>query len=202
MAGALEHVRILENENFHNIVISVKSTDVPMMVRANRMLHDKVDYPLHLGVTEAGTLYRGTIKSAVGIGALLLDGIGDTIRVSLTDDPVKEVKAAKEILSSVGLQQYGPVLVSCPTCGRTQVNLIEMAQEVEKRLEKFKSLSVWQSWGVQSMVLEKQERQILELPEARGQDCSFARKVIRSVPEPELIDALMEEIEKYENEGE
>lgn len=99
VAGALEHVRILENENFHNIVISVKSTDVPMMVRANRMLHDKVDYPLHLGVTEAGTLYRGTIKSAVGIGALLLDGIGDTIRVSLTDDPVKEVKAAKEILS-------------------------------------------------------------------------------------------------------
>ena len=134
VAGALEHVRILENENFHNIVISVKSTDVPMMVRANRMLHDKVDYPLHLGVTEAGMLYRGTIKSAVGIGALLLDGIGDTIRVSLTDDPVKEVKAAKEILSSVGLQQYGPVLVSCPTCGRTQVNLIEMAQEVEKRL--------------------------------------------------------------------
>lgn len=175
MAGALEHVRILENENFRDIIISVKSTDVPMMVKANRMLHDKVDYPLHLGVTEAGTLYRGTIKSAVGIGALLLDGIGDTIRVSLTDDPVKEVKAAKEILSSVGLQQYGPVLVSCPTCGRTQVNLIEMAQEVEKRLEKFKSLSVWQSWGVRSMALEKQERQILELPEARGRDCSFAR---------------------------
>lgn len=175
MAGALEHVRILENENFHNIVISVKSTDVPMMVRANRMLHDKVDYPLHLGVTEAGTLYRGTIKSAVGIGALLLDGIGDTIRVSLTDDPVKEVKAAKEILSSVGLQQYGRVLVSCPTCGRTQVNLIEMAQEVEKRLEKFKKPVRVAVMGCAVTILEKQERQILELPEARGQDCSFAR---------------------------
>ena len=135
VAGALEHVRVLENENFHNIVISVKSTDVPMMVKANRMLHDKVDYPLHLGVTEAGTLYRGTIKSAVGIGALLLDGIGDTIRVSLTDDPVKEVKAAKEILSSVGLQQYGPVLVSCPTCGRTRIDLIGLANKVEKALE-------------------------------------------------------------------
>ncbi len=139
VAGALEHVRILENENFHNIVISVKSTDVPMMVKANRMLHDKVDYPLHLGVTEAGTLYRGTIKSAVGIGALLLDGIGDTIRVSLTDDPVKEVKAAKEILEFRGTSAVWAGSCFLPHLrGRTQVNLIEMAQEVEKRLEKFK----------------------------------------------------------------
>ena len=135
VAGAMEHVKILEEENFHDIVISVKSTDVPMMVKANRLLHEKVNYPLHLGVTEAGTLYRGTIKSAIGIGSLLLDGIGDTIRVSLTDDPLKEVKAAKEILSSVGMQQYGPVLVSCPTCGRTQVDLIHMAQEVRENPE-------------------------------------------------------------------
>ena len=203
VAGALEHVRILENENFHNIVISVKSTDVPMMVKANRMLHDKVDYPLHLGVTEAGTLYRGTIKSAVGIGALLLDGIGDTIRVSLTDDPVKEVKAAKEILSSVGLQQYGPVLVSCPTCGRTQVNLIEMAQEVEKRLEKFKkSVRVAvMGWAVNGPG-EAREADF-GIAGGKGAGLLFRKgKVIRSVPETELIDALMEEIEKYENEGE
>ena len=203
VAGALEHVRILENENFHNIVISVKSTDVPMMVRANRMLHDKVDYPLHLGVTEAGTLYRGTIKSAVGIGALLLDGIGDTIRVSLTDDPVKEVKAAKEILSSVGLQQYGPVLVSCPTCGRTQVNLIEMAQEVEKRLEKFKKPVRVAVMGCAVNGPGEAREADFGIAGGKGAGLLFRKgKVIRSVPEPELIDALMEEIEKYENEGE
>lgn len=107
MEGALRHVRILEEENFRDIVISVKSSDVPMMVRANRILAEQTEYPLHLGVTEAGTEYRGTVKSAIGIGALLLDGIGDTIRVSLTDDPLKEVRAAKEILSSLGIQQYG-----------------------------------------------------------------------------------------------
>lgn len=203
VAGALEHVRILENENFHNIVISVKSTDVPMMVRANRMLHDKVDYPLHLGVTEAGTLYRGTIKSAVGIGALLLDGIGDTIRVSLTDDPVKEVKAAKEILSSVGFQQYGPVLVSCPTCGRTQVNLIEMAQEVEKRLEKFKKSVRVAVMGCAVNGPGEAREADFGIAGGKGAGLLFRKgKVIRSVPETELIDALMEEIEKYENEGE
>ena len=203
VAGALEHVRILENENFHNIVISVKSTDVPMMVRANRMLHDKVDYPLHLGVTEAGTLYRGTIKSAVGIGALLLDGIGDTIRVSLTDDPVKEVKAAKEILSSVGLQQYGPVLFSCPTCGRTQVNLIEMAQEVEKRLEKFKKPVRVAVMGCAVNGPGEAREADFGIAGGKGAGLLFRKgKVIRSVPETELIDALMEEIEKYENEGE
>ena len=185
VAGALEHVRILENENFHNIVISVKSTDVPMMVRANRMLHDKVDYPLHLGVTEAGTLYRGTIKSAVGIGALLLDGIGDTI------------------LSSVGLQQYGPVLVSCPTCGRTQVNLIEMAQEVEKRLEKFKKPVRVAVMGCAVNGPGEAREADFGIAGGKGAGLLFRKgKVIRSVPEPELIDALMEEIEKYENEGE
>lgn len=137
--GALTHVRILEQEGFRDIVISVKSSDVPMMVKANRILADKVEYPLHLGVTEAGTLYRGTVKSAIGIGSLLLDGIGDTVRVSLTDDPLKEVRAAKEILSSVGIQQYGPVLISCPTCGRTQVNLINMAKEVEEKIKDSKT---------------------------------------------------------------
>ena len=134
--GALTHVRILEQEGFRDIVISVKSSDVPMMVKANRILADKVEYPLHLGVTEAGTLYRGTVKSAIGIGSLLLDGIGDTVRVSLTDDPLKEVRAAKEILSSVGIQQYGPVLISCPTCGRTQVNLIRYGQRSGRKDQK------------------------------------------------------------------
>lgn len=131
-----------------------------MMVKANRLLHEEVNYPLHLGVTEAGTLYRGTIKSAIGIGSLLLDGIGDTIRVSLTDDPLKEVKAAREILSSVGIQQYGPVLVSCPTCGRTQVDLIHMAQEVEEKSRNSRNLSVWLSWAAPSTVREKPGKRI------------------------------------------
>lgn len=137
-----------------------------MMVKANRILADKVEYPLHLGVTEAGTLYRGTVKSAIGIGSLLLDGIGDTVRISLTDDPLKEVRAAKEILSSVGIQQYGPVLISCPTCGRTQVNLIDMAKEVEENIKRFKNLLKSQSWDVPLTAREKQEKLISELQAA------------------------------------
>ena len=202
VAAALEHVKILEEESFYDIVISVKSTDVPMMVKANRMLHEKVSYPLHLGVTEAGTLYRGTIKSSVGIGALLLDGIGDTIRVSLTDDPLKEVKAAKEILSSAGLQQYGPVLISCPTCGRTQVNLIEMAQEVESRLEGLKKPIRVAVMGCAVNGPGEAREADFGIAGGKGTGLLFRKgKVIRSVPESELIDALMEEIENDESRG-
>ena len=202
VAAALEHVKILEEESFYDIVISVKSTDVPMMVKANRMLHEKVNYPLHLGVTEAGTLYRGTIKSSVGIGALLLDGIGDTIRVSLTDDPLKEVKAAKEILSSAGLQQYGPVLISCPTCGRTQVNLIEMAQEVEARLEGLKKPIRVAVMGCAVNGPGEAREADFGIAGGKGTGLLFRKgKVIRSVPESELIDALMEEIENDESRG-
>lgn len=202
VAGALEHVKILEEENFFDIVISVKATDVPMMVKANRMLSEKTIYPLHLGVTEAGTLYRGTIKSAVGIGTLLLDGIGDTIRVSLTDDPLKEVKAAKEILSSIGKQLYGPVMISCPTCGRTQVNLIKMAQIVEEKLQQFKKPIKVAVMGCP--VNGPGEAREADFGIAGGKGCGLLfkkGKVIRSVPEEQLIDALMEEIEKFEKEG-
>ena len=200
VAGAMEHVKILEEENFHDIVISVKSTDVPMMVKANRLLHEKVNYPLHLGVTEAGTLYRGTIKSAIGIGSLLLDGIGDTIRVSLTDDPLKEVKAAKEILSSVGMQQYGPVLVSCPTCGRTQVDLIHMAQEVEEKIQKFKKPIRVAVMGCAVNGPGEAREADFGIAGGKGSGLLFRKgKILRSVPEEELIPALMEEIEKFEN---
>lgn len=202
VAGALEHVKILEEENFFDIVISVKATDVPMMVKANRMLSEKTIYPLHLGVTEAGTLYRGTIKSAIGIGTLLLDGIGDTIRVSLTDDPLKEVKAAKEILSSIGKQLYGPVMISCPTCGRTQVNLIKMAQIVEEKLQQFKKPIKVAVMGCP--VNGPGEAREADFGIAGGKGCGLLfkkGKVIRSVPEEQLIDALMEEIEKFEKEG-
>lgn len=197
--GALRHVQILEEEGFHDIVISVKSTDVPMMVKANRMLSQKVDYPLHLGVTEAGTLYRGTIKSAIGIGALLLDGIGDTIRVSLTDDPLKEVTAAKEILSSTRMRSYGPTLISCPTCGRTQVNLIEMAREVEEKIQKFsKPIKVAVMGCAVNGPGEAREADF-GIAGGKGLGHVFRKgKIICTVPENELIDRLMQEIEKYE----
>lgn len=201
--GALSHVRILEEEGFRDIVISVKSSDVPMMVRANRLLAEKVDYPLHLGVTEAGTLYRGTIKSAIGIGSLLLDGIGDTIRVSLTDDPLKEVSAAREILSSVGIQQYGPVLISCPTCGRTQVNLIGMAKDVEARLQKVKAPIRVAVMGCAVNGPGEAREADFGIAGGKGTGLLFRKgKILRSVPEERLIDELMQEIKQFESKGE
>ena len=135
--SALRHIRILEDNNFDKIKISLKSSDVLTTIAAYKIMAQKVEYPLHLGVTEAGTYTGGIIKSAVGLGALLSEGIGDTIRVSLTDSPVEEVKAGFMILKSLGLRQKGINFVSCPTCGRTQIDLISLAKEVEKRLENF-----------------------------------------------------------------
>ena len=134
--SAMEHVQILEAEDFHDIKISLKAHDVPLTLAAYRLMSEKVDYPLHLGITEAGTVNSGLIKSAVGIGALLAEGIGDTIRVSLTGDPVVEVKVANEILKSLGLKDYGATLISCPTCGRTRIDLPTIAAKVEERLSK------------------------------------------------------------------
>ncbi|MBR4929098.1 MAG: flavodoxin-dependent (E)-4-hydroxy-3-methylbut-2-enyl-diphosphate synthase [Oscillospiraceae bacterium] len=133
--SAMKHVRIIEDCEFYDTVISMKSSDVATMVKAYRLAAGSCDYPLHLGVTEAGTLESGTVKSAIGIGSLLLDGIGDTVRVSLTDDPVAEVHAAKQILSAAGVRQFGPVLVSCPTCGRTEIDLVSIAKKVEEGLK-------------------------------------------------------------------
>jgi (E)-4-hydroxy-3-methylbut-2-enyl-diphosphate synthase len=132
--AALEEVRLLERLDYRDFKISVKSSHVPTMIRAYRMLASKVPYPLHLGVTEAGPPFTGSIKSAVGMGALLVDGIGDTIRVSLTADPVEEVKVAWEILRSLGLRQRGPVLIACPSCGRDNVGVQQLAERVEERL--------------------------------------------------------------------
>lgn len=133
--SAMYHVNLLEKNNFHDIVISLKASNVKMMVEAYRKISKIVDYPLHLGVTEAGTAFQGTVKSAIGIGSLLVDGIGDTIRVSLTEDPVEEIKVAKEILKVLGLVEAGVEIVSCPTCGRTQIDLIGLAKKVEKEFE-------------------------------------------------------------------
>lgn len=133
--SAMYHINLLEKYDFHDIVISLKASNVKMMVEAYRKIKELVDYPLHLGVTEAGTAFQGTVKSAIGIGALLVDGIGDTIRVSLTENPVEEIKVAKEILKVLGLRETGVEIVSCPTCGRTEIDLIGLAKKVEKEFE-------------------------------------------------------------------
>ena len=133
--SAMYHVKLLEKFNFYNIVISLKASNVQMMIEAYRKIAKLVDYPLHLGVTEAGTAFQGTVKSAIGIGSLLADGIGDTIRVSLTENPVEEIKVAKEILKVLGLRK-GLEIVSCPTCGRTEINLISLAKKVEEEFSK------------------------------------------------------------------
>ena len=135
--SALRHIEILENNNFDKIKVSLKSSDVLTTIKAYRLIAEKIEYPLHLGVTEAGTYTGGIIKSAVGLGTLLAEGIGDTIRVSLTDSPVEEVKAGFSILKALNLRTRGINFVSCPTCGRTQIDLISLAKEVEKRLENF-----------------------------------------------------------------
>ena len=133
--SAMKHVRIIEDCEFYDIVISMKSSDVKTMIGAYRLASEACDYPLHLGVTEAGTAGQGTVKSAIGIGSLLIDGIGDTVRVSLTDDPVMEVDAAKSILAACGTRHFGPTIVSCPTCGRTEIDLVSIAKKVEEGLK-------------------------------------------------------------------
>ncbi|NLU52340.1 MAG: flavodoxin-dependent (E)-4-hydroxy-3-methylbut-2-enyl-diphosphate synthase [Clostridiaceae bacterium] len=193
--SAMGHVRILEDLNFYDIVISIKSSDVVTAFEAYTLLSQKTDYPLHIGITEAGTVYRGTIKSAVGIGAILLSGIGDTIRVSLTGDPVEEIKAAKEILRACGLYNKGVVFVSCPTCGRTQIDLISIAEKVEKELENIdKPIKV----AVMGCVVNGPgEAREADIGIAGGKDSAVLFKkgqIIRKVPENQIIEALLEEI--------
>lgn len=137
--SAMYHVKLLEKFNFFDIIISLKSSNVQMMVEAYRRISELTNYPLHLGVTEAGTKFQGTVKSAIGIGSLLVDGIGDTMRVSLTENPVEEIKVAKEILKVLDLSEEGVEIISCPTCGRTEINLIELAKKVEKEFENEKN---------------------------------------------------------------
>lgn len=195
--SALRHVEILEDLNFQDIVISIKSSNVPMMISCYRLIAEKCDYPLHLGVTEAGTVQRGTIKSSIGIGTLLAEGIGDTIRVSLTSDPIEEIKVGIEILKSLGIRKKGVEFVSCPTCGRTQINLIKIAEEVEKKLENYnKDIKVAVMGCVVNGPGEARESDI-GIAGGKGEGIIFKKgKVIKKVKEEELIDALMEEIQK------
>lgn len=194
--SALRHASLLEECDFHDIVISLKSSDVPTMIKAYRLLAEKCDYPLHLGVTEAGTERMGVIKSAVGIGSLLCDGIGETIRVSLTDDPVREVYAAKDILRAIG-RGSGVQLVSCPTCGRTRIDLVSLAKQVEKAVADMdKNITV----AVMGCIVNGPgEAREADIGVAGGDGCGLIfRKgeILRKVPESEIISALLDEIEK------
>lgn len=193
--SALKHVHILEELNFHDIIISIKASSVPLTVATYQLISQKVPYPLHLGVTEAGTVYHGTIKSAVGIGALLAQGIGDTIRVSLTGEPVEEVKAGKSILKSLGLYQKGAELISCPTCGRTRIDLISIAQKVEKALEGIeKPIKV----AVMGCVVNGPgEAREADIGIAGGDGCALLFKkgeILRKIPEEKLVEELLKEI--------
>ena len=195
---ALEHIRILESLEYDQIKVSIKATDVPLMIEAYRKLSSKIPYPLHLGVTEAGTIKQGTIKSAIGIGTLLADGIGDTIRVSLTGDPIHEVEVAKTILSSLELRTFGATMISCPTCGRCQVNLFNMADIVEERLKAIKApIRVAVMGCVVNGPGEAREADF-GIAGGKGQGIIFRKgKVLKTVPEQELVDTLFAEIDQY-----
>ena len=195
--SAMGHIRLLEKFDFTDICVSVKSSDVPLNMAAYRLLHERVDYPLHLGVTEAGTPSMGLIKSAIGIGGLLCEGIGDTIRVSLTADPVEEVYAARRILQACGIRCSGVNLVSCPTCGRTGYNMIPIAEELEKRLAGCsKKITVAVMGCVVNGPGEASAADI-GIAGGEGEGLIFRKgKVLYKVPQEKLVDALLKEIEK------
>ena len=194
--SALNHARLLEACDFYDTVISLKSSDVAATVKAYEILAGQCDYPLHVGVTEAGTQRMGVVKSSIGIGALLLRGIGDTIRVSLTADPVEEVRAARDILRALG-QGSGPDIVSCPTCGRTKIDLVALTNEAERRLAGCEKRITVAIMGC--AVNGPGEAREADVGLAGGEGCAllFRRgEILRRVPEDRAIDELMEEIEK------
>ncbi|MBQ7654019.1 MAG: flavodoxin-dependent (E)-4-hydroxy-3-methylbut-2-enyl-diphosphate synthase [Clostridia bacterium] len=195
--SAMYHVALLNKFDFDDIVISIKSSDVGKMIEAYRIISKVCDYPLHLGVTEAGTYKQSFVKSCVGIGSLLMDGIGDTIRVSMTDEPVKEVECGEDILRALSLRKNVPTLVSCPTCGRTKIDLISLAKEVEKQLEKcHKNIKV----AVMGCVVNGPgEAKDADIGIAGGDGCAVLFKkgeILRKVSEADVVRELMSEIEK------
>lgn len=194
--SALRHASLLEKFDFNDIVISIKSSDVPTMVAAYRLVAQQCDYPLHLGVTEAGTRHMGMLKSAAGIGALLLDGIGDTIRVSLTADPVSEVAAGFDILKAVGIKKDCPQIVSCPTCGRTKIDLISLAEKVEKELANVhKPIKVAVMGCAVNGPGEAKEADI-GVAGGDGYGLIFKHgEILKKVPENKIVEELLKEID-------
>ncbi len=194
--SALEHIKILERLDFYDTKISLKAHDVPLTLAAYRLMSERVDYPLHLGITEAGTANSGVIKSAVGLGALLAEGIGDTVRVSLTGDPLVEVKVANEILKSLGLKEYGPTLVACPTCGRTNIDLPAIAAKVEQHLADIKEPITVAVMGCAVNGPGEARDADVGIAGGKGEGLVFRKgKIIRKVAEGELLEELFKEID-------
>lgn len=195
--SAMNHVKILEDVNFEDIVVSIKSSNVNMMVESYRMLSKKINYPLHVGVTEAGTIWRGTIKSSIGIGTLLSEGIGDTIRVSLTGDPLEEIRVGREILKSLAYLNEGIEFISCPTCGRTKIDLIKIAEEVERQLSSStKNIKVAVMGCIVNGPGEAREADI-GIAGGNGEGLLFKKgEIIRKVKEEDLVQELIKEISK------
>ncbi|OGI32458.1 MAG: 4-hydroxy-3-methylbut-2-en-1-yl diphosphate synthase [Candidatus Moranbacteria bacterium RIFOXYA12_FULL_35_19] len=195
--SAMRHIKILERYNFKDILISLKASDIKRTVEAYRLLSKKVNYPLHIGVTEAGTIFRGTIMSSIGLGILLYDGIGATLRVSLTADPVEEIGVAWEILKSLEKRKKGVTVTSCPTCGRTQIDLINLAKKVEEAVKNMnKDIHIAVMGCVVNGPGEAREADI-GVAGGKGMGAIFVKgKVIKSVKEDQILSALLEEIEK------
>lgn len=195
--SALDHARILENLNFDKIVFSIKASSVLMTIEAYRLIAKQTNYPLHIGVTESGTVHRGTIKSAIGIGCLLEEGIGDTLRVSLTCEPVEEVKVGIEILRALELRHGGPDLISCPTCGRCQIDLISIANEVEDKLYNIKKNIKVAVMGCAVNGPGEAKQADIGIAGGKGEGLLFKKgEIIRKVPQKDIVKELLKEIEK------
>lgn len=195
--SAKKHIDILEEMNFQDIVVSLKASTVPLAIEAYTLFAEKYAYPLHVGITESGTLYKGTVKSSAGLGAILSRGIGDTIRVSLSDDPVEEIRCAKTVLQSLELRRFGVEIISCPTCGRTNVDLIGLATEVERRTAHIKKpLRIAVMGCVVNGPGEAKEADI-GIAGGKGEGLIFKKgEIIRKVPEESLIENFMQELEE------
>ena len=196
--SAMRHIRILEKQNFRNILISLKASDIERTVEAYRLLSKKVNYPLHIGVTEAGTVFRGTVMSSIGLGILLYEGIGDTLRVSLTADPVEEIRVCWEILKSLGLRKRGITITSCPTCGRTEINLVGLAKKVENELQFIdKDMHVAVMGCVVNGPGEAKEADLAIIGGKGAGLITKKGKIIKKVSEKNLVKEFIKEVRKY-----
>jgi (E)-4-hydroxy-3-methylbut-2-enyl-diphosphate synthase len=199
--SALHHIKILEDLDFHDIIVSMKASDVQLAIEAYRKASEAFNYPLHLGITESGTLFAGTVKSAAGLGAMLSMGIGSTVRVSLSADPVEEIKVARELLKSFGLAANAATLISCPTCGRIEIDLISIANEVEEYISKIKAPIKVAVLGCAVNGPGEAREADIGIAGARGEGLLFRHgEIVRKVPEDQLLDELKKEIDKLAEE--